>query len=320
MKKKILAVLIMVFALCLSIFTLTACAKNEPSQPSEPPHTHISTSNNDGTKTIDCTCGLNEVVADENVLTVNDGVLTAVTDYGRTLSKIVIPSGVTNIGGSAFEGFSALTSVTIPNTVEYISARAFYGCTSLVSVSIPDSVIVIGNVAFAYCNNLTTVTVGNGVTSIGEFAFNSCEKLTSVTLGNSVTSIGNSAFKTCSALSDIVFSNSLKSIGNSAFEECVSLITVTLPDSVRTIGEKSFYACIGLKNLTLSKNLKSIGDFALAGLELTHLVIPASVTNMGYFVFAYYYFTIYCEAESMPTTWNATWNPHNYPVVWGYTG
>ena len=51
---------------------------------------------------------------------------------------------VTNIGDSAFQDCSGLTSVTIPDSVTSIGDEAFYGCTSLSNMTIPDGVMDIG--------------------------------------------------------------------------------------------------------------------------------------------------------------------------------
>ena len=46
---------------------------------------------------------------------------------------------------------SSLTSVVIPEGVTEIGKEAFQGCTSLTSVVIPESVTKIGNYAFKRC-------------------------------------------------------------------------------------------------------------------------------------------------------------------------
>lgn len=51
-----------------------------------------------------------------------------------SLESIIIPDGVTNIGGSAFRGCSSLTSIIIPENTTSIGTWAFYGCSSLKTV------------------------------------------------------------------------------------------------------------------------------------------------------------------------------------------
>ena len=68
-----------------------------------------------------------------------------------------IQSGVTSIGGYAFDGCVSLTSVTIPDSVTTIGGSAFENCASLTNVTIPASVTSIGNYAFCWCTSLTDV-------------------------------------------------------------------------------------------------------------------------------------------------------------------
>ena len=66
-----------------------------------------------------------------------------------TLTKVVIPDGVTEIDAFAFEYAEGLTNVLIPSSVTIIGGSAFYGCKGLTSVFIPDSVKEIANCAFS---------------------------------------------------------------------------------------------------------------------------------------------------------------------------
>ena len=101
----------------------------------------------------------------------------------RRLTSVVIPDGVTSIGGGAFRG-NQLTSVTIPDGVTSIGGGAFQN-NQLTSVTIPDGVTFIGNWAF-HGNQLTSVTISASVTTIGNHAFAENPQLASVTIGGNV--------------------------------------------------------------------------------------------------------------------------------------
>ena len=84
---------------------------------------------------------------------------------------VIIPSGVTIIGYSAFVRCTSLTNVVIPNGVKRIDWGAFYGCTSLTGVTIPGSVTGIGNDVFKGCNCLSSIVISDGAVKIGEKVF-----------------------------------------------------------------------------------------------------------------------------------------------------
>ena len=165
------------------------------------------------------------------IYTLSANSITGLTDYGKTLSVLNIPTEIDgykiiDIGSGAFNNCLGFTSVTIPDSVTSIGNSAFYGCSGLTSVTIPNSVTSIGSSAFWYCSGLTSVTIGSGVTSIGSSAFRGCSALTSVTIPDSVTSIRTDTFQSCSGLTSITIPDSVTYISDRAFSDCSGLKTV----------------------------------------------------------------------------------------------
>ena len=124
-------------------------------------------------------------------------------NYKSEIKTVVIGSGVTTIGNSAFSGCTALATVTIGKGVTTIGEYAFYNCTFLTTIEIPDSVTTIDYGAFYNCTALESVTIGSGVTTIGNSAFSGCTALATVTIGKGVTTIGNDAFYGCTSLTTV---------------------------------------------------------------------------------------------------------------------
>ena len=161
-----------------------------------------------------------------------NGVVTGLTDFGKTLSALNIPdvcngTTLTSIGFRAFDGCTGLTSVTIPNSVTSIGQYAFGDCTSLTSVTVRNGVTSIRRGAFSGCTGLKRITIPDSVTYIGDSAFSGCTGLTSITIPDSVTSIGEYAFRDCTSLTNVTIGNGVTSIGARAFNGCESLMRIT---------------------------------------------------------------------------------------------
>ena len=176
----------------------------------------------------------------------------------RSLTDIVIPNSVTNIGDYAFSGCRSLTDIVIPDSVTNIGDCAFWNCRSLTDIVIPNSVTSIGDNAFEYCESLTDIVIPDSVTSIGKWAFEGCSSLSSVVIPDSVTSIGNHAFAYCESLTDIVIPDSVTSIGDNAFEYCESLTDIVIPDSVTSIGDNAFRHCSSLSSVVIPKSVVNL--------------------------------------------------------------
>ena len=160
-----------------------------------------------------------------------------------SLSNIVIPDSVTDIGDYVFFHCRSLSNIVIPDSVTDIGEGAFSDCRSLSNIVIPDSVTDIGKSAFSGCSSLSNIVIPDSVTDIGDDAFFHCSSLSNIVIPNSVTDIGDYAFSYCSSLSNIVIPDSVTDIGNFAFSRCCSLSEIVIPSSVTSIGKGAFYNC-----------------------------------------------------------------------------
>ena len=102
------------------------------------------------------------------------------TDVKLSVKKIVIPESVKNIGESAFQDCTSLTSIEIPLSVKNIEVWAFRDCTSLQNIKILNNVKSIRDGAFWNCISLKSIEIPESVKSIRYGAFRNCTSLEEV--------------------------------------------------------------------------------------------------------------------------------------------
>ncbi len=204
-----------------------------------------------------------------------------------------IPSGVSEIAASAFEGCKDLTSVRFPSSLRTIGESAFSGCSSLQEIELNSGLQTVGEYAFYGCSSMWLAVISNSVTTLGSRAFQNCTALRQVNLGNGVTAINDNTFDGCSALKAFTMGNSVASIGDLAFQGCKALKGIELTNSVKTIGTGAFSGCSSLTAIIFGTGLETIKADAFSGTALTSITAlgdtPAAVANNDVFSEDMYY-------------------------------
>lgn len=90
---------------------------------------------------------------------------------------LIIPTGVTYIGTSAFENCDSLTDLSFSSFGEKVPAQCFQYCDNLQTVVLTDYITTIERYAFYNCTSLVKVTIPRSVTSINSTAFSGCPNL-----------------------------------------------------------------------------------------------------------------------------------------------
>lgn len=200
-----------------------------------------------------------------------------------TLSRVVLPSTLTEMGDYAFEYQAHLTDVTLPENMTEIPDYTFQNCGALTTVDLPDALQRIGYQAFSN-TGLTSVTFPATLTEVGGNAFSSTP-LTEVALPDGVTTLGENAFASCRQLQRITFSSGLTELPERVCSYCDQLTEVNIPEGVQSIGTFAFDHCTRLTTVTLPESVTTLGDFVFSQSGLTKFTFPSNLTEMGSGVF-----------------------------------
>ena len=133
---------------------------------------------------------VNELSVDGNgiqTLTVGDKVY--VFGYVGSNAKLDLSSyDGKEVYVNAFYGNTTITEVIIPSDIGNIGNNAFAGCVNIVTATLPDKAI-----PYIPKDKLTRVTINGGET-VPDFAFQNCTSLKEIVLPSSIKTIGRGAF------------------------------------------------------------------------------------------------------------------------------
>ena len=179
----------------------------------------------------------------------------------NTITKVVIPEGVTKINSYAFAMLTALEEVVLPSTLESIEYGAFYGCSSLKKITYngDNNTFIINQNAFENCDLSGTIDL-TGACVISDYAFAGNKNLEGIITDDSLLSIGQYAFAGCKKLKDVTVTSEKVKYGAYAFTGCAALESFYVNASVLTEG--MFYQCENLSKVSIGPDVNDIGPFA----------------------------------------------------------
>ena len=206
----------------------------------------------------------------------------------QRVNKVVVNSGITELGYSMFSNCTQLTSVSLPSGLKRIGSCLFLGCTRLSAITIPSSVTTIESNAFTHCDSITAITLPGGLRTMGDAVCSQMAKLTTATVSGGVTYLSNYAFNDCPSLKTITLPNTVKSIGICAFRYDTALKDVYFNGSVTQ---------------WTSIQIAGEGNSALYNADVHCTGLPAPTVTGGN------------DAQGRPTlTWNAVSGAAKYEV------
>lgn len=226
----------------------------------------------------------------------SDGTNITITGYTGGEEMVTIPGAiaglpVTRIGDGAF-AYSSLSDVLIPNSVTNIGYEAFAYCYYLTQITIPDGVISIGDYAFLECRRLRIVNIPASVTRIGEGAFVLfSDRLRRVYFQGNAPSLGEYVFDS-GAEATVYYRAGTAGWGPTfgglpavMWDPAVRFTYTTNNNRITITGYIGFDRVVTIPGTINGLPVTDIGYAAFGGEVLTSLTIPNSVVSISAFAF-----------------------------------
>ncbi len=220
-----------------------------------------------------------------------DGRVIAYDKSGQYVYLVAVPNDMPLEDGKYY---------VVNDDVNYIYEGALAGCSNITSVYIREGVTV-GKNAFKGCEHLQTVELDEGVTTVMDGAFANCDGLTTIVLPSTLTNVGNDIFAECDNLQKVVYPSSLQEEVNNAglLEGTVAIeydptkMSISIDELGYVIGtpkgeEGRILVAVPNKveldengNFNIPDGITEINGGALAGCDITSVIIPESVKTIG---------------------------------------
>ena len=226
----------------------------------------------------------------------------------KTETSFTLPAGKTSVAAYAFENNAQLTELVFSAAVTDVAPAALIGMTALQSLTLPASVMedtclasffgasaaeTSGKYSFYIPATLTNVTLDGTLSTVADYAFYGATGLATVTGMDAVTSIGEGAFA-YTAFTQYEIPASVTSFGARVFEGCgLTEYAVADGNTAYRAQDGCLYSADGVliavpadkTQVTVEEGTTAIGAYAFYDSAVSELVIPETVTRIGYAAF-----------------------------------
>lgn len=195
--------------------------------------------------------------------------------YEKTVTTVVVPDSVTEIGAACFSGDNYLVSLKLPDGLKRLPPASLESCMRLYDFDLPQSLEKIYSSVFEFNYYLTHLTLPSSLTEIEQLNFIGLYGLQSLTLAED-----NEAFKLDETNGLLMTADGTRLLH--CFSDIVPAEEIILPEGLKIVDPFAFHYDYDVKRIVLPEGVETIGAMAFAMCpNLTEIVIPASVTNIG---------------------------------------
>lgn len=195
--------------------------------------------------------------------------------YEKTVTTVVVPDSVTEIGAACFSGDNYLVSLKLPDGLKRLPPASLESCMRLYDFDLPQSLEKIYSSVFEFNYYLTHLTLPSSLTEIEQLNFIGLYGLQSLTLAED-----DAAFKLDETNGLLMTADGTRLLH--CFSDIVPAEEIILPEGLKTVDPFAFHYDYDVKRIVLPEGVETIGAMAFAMCpNLTEIVIPASVTNIG---------------------------------------
>lgn len=195
--------------------------------------------------------------------------------YEKTVTTVVVPDSVTEIGAACFSGDNYLVSLKLPDGLKRLPPASLESCMRLYNFDLPQSLEKIYSSVFEFNYYLTHLTLPSSLTEIEQLNFIGLYGLQSLTLAED-----NAAFKLDETNGLLMTADGTRLLH--CFSDISPAKEIILPEGVKIVDPFAFHYDYDVKRIVLPEGVETIGAMAFAMCpNLTEIVIPASVTDIG---------------------------------------